>query len=86
MRDATMTKRLPIAGEGPLAAWIERNRDPLAWATSTALYSAWKSFADQAGEHAGTLKWFMRQLEVHGVVRERRKAGRGFRGLKLAQL
>ena len=74
-----------LEAEDGLAAWLDEagTRDPNAWETTTALYASWKSWADRAGEHAGTMKRFAQSLEARDLVPERRKHGRGFRGLRL---
>jgi putative DNA primase/helicase len=74
-----------LEAEDALAAWIDEAgaRDPNAWETTTTLYASWKSWADRAGEHAGTMKQFVSNIEARGITSERRKHGRGFRGLKL---
>lgn len=74
-----------LEAEDALAAWLDEagTRDPNAWETTTALYASWKSWADHAGEHAGTMKRFAQSLEARDLVPERKKHGRGFRGLKL---
>jgi hypothetical protein len=81
-----MTRPQPIAADKVIATWIERNRDPAAWETTTSLYVAWKSWAIHADEPPGTLQQFIQQIEGHGIVRERRKKGRGFRGLRFAEV
>lgn len=74
-----------LEGEDALAAWIDEagTRDPNAWEKTTALYASWKSWADRAGEHAGTMKRFVQNIEARDLTPERMKHGRGFRGLKL---
>jgi P4 family phage/plasmid primase-like protien len=75
-----------LESEDALAAWIDDAgaRDPSAWEPTTALYAAWKSWADHAGEYAGSRKRFIQNIEARGLTPERRKHGRGFRGLRLA--
>jgi len=74
-----------LESEDALAAWIDDKgtRDPSAWEPTTALFASWKAWADHAGEHAGTMKRFVQNIEARGLTPERRKYGRGFRGLKL---
>jgi putative DNA primase/helicase len=76
-----------MEAEDALTAWIEEQciRDPQAWERTTALYAAWKAWADKSGEYAGSMKRFSQTLEKRdGVTYERdRQMGRGFRGLRL---
>ena len=53
-----------------------RRRDPNAWETTTALYASWKTWADHAGEHPGTMKRFVQNTEARGLTPERKKDGR----------
>jgi putative DNA primase/helicase len=74
-----------IENEDLMAAWLDEacERDQDAWETSTVLFCAWKMWAERAGEYAGTTKRFVQNLDARGFTWERRKVGRGFRGLRL---
>lgn len=80
-----------LEAEDALAAWIEAagQTDADAWESTTTLYRSWKSWADRAGEYAGSLKKFSQRLEDRGGAIGIRKARdgqgrRGFYGLKVA--
>jgi putative DNA primase/helicase len=74
-----------LEAEDAVAAWMDEtgNRDPNAWEATKTLYASWKAWAENAGEHAGTLKRFVQNLETRGLVPERKKHARGFRGFRL---
>ena len=71
--------------EDTIAAWINDccivDRD--GWTPTRELYHSWKSWAEDAGEHAVAEKRFVELLGAHGYKRHRRADGRGFGGLKL---
>lgn len=78
--------------EDAIAAWIASVRaqtgralaeDLESWEQSSALFASWKAWAEKAGEHAGSMKRLSQNLEKRGYGISRRKAGRGFIGLKL---
>jgi putative DNA primase/helicase len=75
-----------LESEDALTAWIDDccGRDPSAFSTSTELYYSWKPWAERSGEHAGSLKRFVSNLEAHGFTWQRRRDGRGFEGLNVA--
>jgi putative DNA primase/helicase len=77
--------RAYLESEDAMAAWIEDKgfRDPNGWETTTDLFTSWKAWATHAGEEAGTMKRFVSHMEARGLMPERRKYGRGFRGMKL---
>lgn len=77
-----------LEAEDAMAAWIEEAgaRDPNAWEKTETLFASWKAWADNAGEFVGSMKRFSQNLERRrGLFPDRRKDGRGFRGLKLEQ-
>ena len=71
--------------EDTVAAWIDERceRDPAAWASSTALFGSWTAWAVAAGEYAGGSKAFSQGLETRGFSRLKRSTGQGFMGLRL---
>jgi putative DNA primase/helicase len=74
-----------LEAEDAMAAWLDESgiRDPNAWETTKALFASWKAWADSAGEYSGTLKRFIQNVEIRGLVPERRKYARGFRGFRI---
>ena len=77
-----------IEAEDPIAAWIEEgcDHDPNSWHTSTELFTSFAVWAQKAGERIGSVKGFSQRLEGRaGIEFQRKKDGRGFRGLRLRQ-
>ena len=74
-----------LDAEDAIAAWLDESgiRDVNAWETTKTLFASWKAWADSAGEYAGTLKRFIQNVETRGLVPERRKYARGFRGFRI---
>jgi putative DNA primase/helicase len=74
-----------LEAEDAISAWLDERyeRDASAWTSSTALYSSWKGWAEQNGEHPDSMKRLSQKLESRGLVPERKMHGRGFRGLRL---
>jgi putative DNA primase/helicase len=74
-----------LEAEDAMTAWIDESghRDPNAWEKSSDLYASWAAWAQKSGEHAGSLKRFLGSLETKGLIPERHKDGRGYRGLRL---
>jgi putative DNA primase/helicase len=53
-------------------------------ATSNALFTSWKEWAEKAGEFAGSQKNFSQSLETRdGISRYRTEQARGYRGIRL---
>jgi putative DNA primase/helicase len=73
-----------LEAEDAVAAWIDEKceRSISAWENSTTLYASWKAWAEQAGEHPGTMKRFSQQLEAKGLQPSRKMHGRGFDGIR----
>lgn len=81
-----------LESEDALASWIEEagDRDPETWESSAVLFRSWKTWADRAGEHAGSLKKFSQRIEDRGEAIGMRKARdsagrRGFYGLRVTR-
>jgi putative DNA primase/helicase len=76
-----------LEAEDALAAWIEEagQRDPNAWEKSSDVFASWAAWATKAGEYVGPMKRFLGVFETKGFTYERRKDGRGYRGLRLSQ-
>jgi putative DNA primase/helicase len=81
-----------LEAEDALAAWIEDAGEPdvSAWESTQALYRSWKTWAERAGEHPGTLRKFSQRLEDRGegfgIRKERNGPGqRGFVGLRVTK-
>jgi putative DNA primase/helicase len=74
-----------LEAEDAMAAWIEDagQRDPNAWERSSDLFASWSAWATKAGEYVGAMKRFLGNLETKGFTYERRKDGRGYRGMRL---
>jgi P4 family phage/plasmid primase-like protien len=74
-----------LAAEDALARWMEdrtEKRDG-AWASATALFSDWKTWAESNREYAGSQKRFSENLAARGFAQVRTKAARGFGGVRL---
>jgi putative DNA primase/helicase len=75
-----------LEAEDALAAWMEEETtlDHRSWTKSGELFSSWTSWTQRAGEHTGTMKRFVQQLEMKPDLRyARTNQGRGFNGVKL---
>jgi putative DNA primase/helicase len=74
-----------LEAEDAIAAWLDEvgARDVNAWEATKTLFASWKAWADNAGEHAGTMKRFVQNLEARGLTPERRTHARGFRGFRI---
>jgi putative DNA primase/helicase len=74
-----------LDAEDALAAWIEEATaaDPNGWETTANLFASWTAWSTKAGEYTGTMRRFVQNLETRGLTPERRRIGRGFRGLVL---
>jgi putative DNA primase/helicase len=77
-----------LEAEDALTAWLEEacELDPSAWESSSALFASWKAWADRAGEHPGTMKRLVQNLEARGFVARRKMNGRGFEGLSIKKI
>ena len=53
------------------------------WETSKALFTSWKTWAEDNGEWVGTQKAFAQQLEAHGAMPKRTSTARGYTGFRL---
>ncbi len=74
-----------LEAEDATAAWIDEccERDPTAWSPSSDLYFSWKAWADRNGEYGASQRRLVQTLEARGFDPLRRKAGRGFLGLRI---
>jgi putative DNA primase/helicase len=74
-----------LEAEDALAAWLDEvgTRDPNGWESTKMLFASWKTWADSASEHAGTMKRFVQNLDARGFTPERRRHARGFRGFRI---
>jgi putative DNA primase/helicase len=77
-----------LEAEDAVTAWLEEacERDANAWESSSALFASWKTSAEKAGEHPGTMKRLVQNLEARGFVPRRRANGRGFEGVRIKQI
>ena len=74
-----------LEAEDALAAWMEECCElvPGLWESSADLFGSWKTWAEAAGEIAGSAKRFGQALETRGIQPHRRNSARGFLGLRL---
>jgi putative DNA primase/helicase len=75
-----------FAGQDSLEQWLDDcvdTNDPRAFTTTRKLYTSWKIWSEARGMSAETERAFSDSLEEKGHEWERRKYGRGFKGLKL---
>jgi len=74
-----------LEAEDAFAAWLDEvgTRDVNAWEATKTIFASWKAWAEQAGEHVGTMKRFVQNLESRGFTLERRKHARGIRGFRV---
>jgi putative DNA primase/helicase len=77
-----------LEAEDAVTAWLEETceRDPDAWESSSALFACWRAYAEKAGEHPGTMKRLVQNLEARGFVPRRKMDGRGFEGLRIKRI
>jgi putative DNA primase/helicase len=74
-----------LEAEDAIMAWMSDwcERDNNAWESSTALFAAWKAWAERNGEYVGTIRRFAQALERHGIVFLRKNKARGYLGLRV---
>jgi putative DNA primase/helicase len=76
-----------LSAEDAVAAWIDDscqgNRS--AWEQSSDLFASWSSWAESAGEIAGSQRRFSETLESRGFVRHNTNSARGFYGLRVLE-
>jgi phage/plasmid-associated DNA primase len=80
IRDATEDY---LAAEDSIGRWLEERctREKGDRATSSVLFSDWKAWCSQTGEHEGSQKRFSQQLEGRGFMRQRTNRSKGFSGI-----
>jgi putative DNA primase/helicase len=75
-----------FANQDSLEQWLSDcvdANDTMGFTTTRVLYTSWKMWSEARGMSAGTERDFSASLEEKGFEWERRKYGRGFRGLTL---
>lgn len=74
-----------LEAEDALSSWIDDkcDRSEQSRESSTDLFLSWKSWADAAGEFAGSQKRFSQKLEDRGFEKIKDRHGRSFTGLRL---
>lgn len=74
-----------LSSEDAIGTWLaERcNLDRSLWGSSSALYVAWKAWAERNGEFAGSQRRFSQGLLGRGFVKHDTMHGKGFLGLAL---
>ena len=77
-----------MEAEDAVAAWIDDRceRDASNWESSSALFASWTSWAEGAGETAGSQRRFAQTLESRGFQSQRKMNGRGFLGIHIKGL
>ena len=82
----TSATKAYLEAEDALSAWLDEccdRTDASAWEKTSSLFASWRTWAERAGEHPGSMKRFVQNLETRGLPAERKRDGRGFRGVKL---
>jgi putative DNA primase/helicase len=77
-----------LDGEDAFSLWREERFDlatPSDWTSSTRLFESWSNWAEEAGEHVGSLKRLSEAMKSHGYVGDRRRNGRGFLAVRLKE-
>jgi putative DNA primase/helicase len=74
-----------LADQDTLAQWAGEwiTADPRAFATTRALFQSWKHWCDERNLAAGTETAFADSLKDRGHEHDRKKIGRGFKGIAL---
>jgi putative DNA primase/helicase len=74
-----------LESEDAIAAWIDDRceRETSSWESSAALFASWTTWAEGAGEDAGSQRRFAQTLESRGFQSQRMRHGRGFLGLRI---
>lgn len=74
-----------MAEEDAFLIWLEEwcVREKGAHETNEALFKSWKSWADAAGEMAGSQKRFSQTMQAHGFSSGKHREKRGFYGARL---
>ncbi|HZL70376.1 MAG TPA: phage/plasmid primase, P4 family [Candidatus Limnocylindrales bacterium] len=74
-----------LAGEDAIARWLDERCvvDSKCWSSSTALYTDFKGWCQEAGERERTLKAFTQALEDRKFPRERTRVAKGFSNIGL---
>jgi len=82
VRDATASY---LATEDAIARWLEESCSVKGkhWVSSSDLFADWRKWCDLNGESCRTQRWFVQQLEAHGINPQRTNRARGFEGLEL---
>jgi putative DNA primase/helicase len=74
-----------LESEDALGQWLEEfcEKGAQFWEASSALYASWKSWAEDAGESAGSQRRFSQALESKSFEPTRKAKARGFSGFRL---
>jgi putative DNA primase/helicase len=74
-----------MTSEDSLGIWLaDRCEDnKAAWTSTKALFQSWKSWAESAGDYAGSQKRFTQNLEAKGYFPTRTMHARGFQGISI---
>jgi putative DNA primase/helicase len=74
-----------LEAEDAIASWIDERCElnTKSWESTANLFGSWLSWAERAGEPAGTRKRFQQILETRGFQPHKRNSGKGYFGLQL---
>jgi putative DNA primase/helicase len=74
-----------LADQDTIAQWIDEwtERDPNSFTPTTELFKAWKLWCEERNHYVGTERSFSDDLADRGFERDRRRYGRGFKGIAL---
>jgi putative DNA primase/helicase len=77
-----------LESEDAVAAWIDDRceRDASSWESSAALFASWTTWAEGAGENAGSQRRFAQTIESRGFQSQRKMNARGFLGIRINPL
>jgi putative DNA primase/helicase len=71
-----------LGSEDALGQWLEdrTTEDPQAWEPTSRLFLSWRFWSTRHGEFTGSVRRFSQSLEAKGLIFDRRRDGRGYRG------
>jgi putative DNA primase/helicase len=82
VRDATDEY---MSDQDTVAQWADEwlAKDPMAFTTSKSLFASWKHWCEERNFSPGTERGLTEALQDHGYEPQRKKFGRGFKGITL---
>jgi len=74
-----------LESEDAVSLWLDECTvaDKDAWESNSVLFASWKTWTEQTGEYTGTQRRFLQNLETKGLIWERHKHARGYRGRRI---